>query len=202
MIRLSVTDLESYRFWKDDEDATPEDMIRRLRRLDPPTDQMEAGRAFAKVMEHADPRHELTVAECDGWTFRFDGDWDLSLPDLRELKVEQVFQTPSGPVTLVGKVDGTVGVVVRDQKLTQRWDAEKYLDSLQWRAYLLMLAATAFIYDVFVGRYRGREVTVTEYHPLLFYAYPEMRQDVERAVCELAAFVARYLPDLVLRDAA
>jgi hypothetical protein len=195
MIRLSVTDLESFRYYQDEDEATLEDMIRRLRRLDPPTDQMEAGRAFAKLMEHAGPA--LDVECVDGWTFRFDGDWDLSLPDLRELKVEQVFQTPSGPVTLVGMVDGTTGRVVRDAKLTQRWDAERYLDSLQWRSYLLMLEAPTFIYDVFVGRYKGKEVTVTEYHPMTFYAYPNMRQDVERAVCELAAFVARHLPDRV-----
>src|SRR6185312_6852390 len=35
-------------------------------------------------------------------------------------------------------------------------------------------------------------VTITEYHPLRFYAYPDMRADVERAVCDLAEVVVTY----------
>ena len=143
---------------------------------------------------------------------------EIALPPVRELKAEVVFATPSGPVTLVGKVDGIHGRRIHDQKLTERWDAEKYTDSLQWRAYLVMFDALAFTYDVFVAKYelgdtrapargfggseweRGtpppaRWVEVREYHPVTFYAYPGMRTDVERAVCDLAAVVAKHLPE-------
>lgn len=195
MIRLRVTDLESYRYWKDSEEADLAKLLADLSHTSPPTPRMQAGQAFAKFFEHADPG-TMPGAEVDGWRFYFDLDDSIDLPPIRELMAEEVFETPSGPVTLVGKVDGIQGLTVRDQKLTEKWDAEKYLDSLQWRAYLVMFQANRFIYDVFVGRYHegAQAVTVHEYHCMPFYAYPNMRADVERAVCELAEIKARHLP--------
>lgn len=198
MIRLRVTDLESYRYWKADEDSTVEALIRRLLHADPPTPQMRAGTALAKLLEHASDR-SFDVEEQDGWEFRFDLDAELSWPPAREVEGELPFWTPSGPVLLIGHCDA-VGGEVRDAKLTERIDAEKYFDSWQWRSYLLMFGAQRFVYDLFLARYekRGEEltgrVTITEHHAVPFYAYPEMRADVERAVCELAEVVTRLLP--------
>lgn len=214
MIRLSVSDLESYRYWKANEDGTLADLVARLTKKDPPTPQMQAGAALAELFEHATPRSIDEWSHCSGWRFRFAIDGErFVLPAVRELKAEKVFQTPSGPVTLVGKVDGLEGLTVFDQKLTESFDAERYLDSLQWRSYLTMFGARQFNYDVFVGKYDrdpGRTddggvytkgpirlppdglVTITEYHRLPFYAYPEMCADVEAAVCELAEVVVTY----------
>ena len=195
MIRLSVSDLESYRYWKEREDSTVKDLLARLAHTSPPTPQMEAGRALARVFERAngDDLHIITV---DGWTFDFTQlDATLDLAPIREIKAEIEIETPSGPVTLVGKADGLHGLRVRDQKLTERYEAERYLDSLQWRAYLTMFGAREFIYDVFVGRYSGNLVTIYDYERLPFHAYPNMRADVERAVCELAEVVARFVPE-------
>lgn len=190
MMRLSVSDLETYRFWCANEDATLDDLLRKLRHEEPPTPAMEAGRAFAKLMETF-PDGEHSVCEVDGWKFDFSQlDAELPRPDLRELKAEVKFNTPHGPVTLVGKVDGLNGLEVRDQKLTERYDPEKYLDSLQWRAYLVMFGAKRFTYDVFSCRYKGRVVEVTGYEPFSFYAYPRIKEDVQRAVNALASIVA------------
>jgi hypothetical protein len=209
VIRLSVSDLETYRYWKDAEDSTLDDLVARLTRKEPPTPQMEAGAAFAKLMEHASGR-SLDVEEVDGWVFSFDLEGEIALAPVRELKAEVVFETPSGPVTLVGKVDGIDGKI-HDQKLTESFDAERYLDSLQWRAYLVMFGAREFVYDVFRAKYEREpghtdedgkyikgpikqpgEITITEYHPVSFYAYPNIRADVEAAVRELAEVVVAY----------
>ena len=203
MIRLSVSDLESWRYLKANEDATLEDIVARLSHKEPPTPQMEAGRALAKLFEEVTPRSIDAWTSGDGWRFRFEIDGArFALPAVRELKGEMVFATPSGPVTLVGMVDGLDGLVVSDQKLTERFDAERYLDSLQWRAYLVMFWAREFRYDIFVGKYDDREVTITEYHPIRFYAYPNIRDDVQRAVNDLAAVIATYLPERVTPIAA
>lgn len=193
MIRISVSDLESWRYWKASETADMADLIARLRHESPLTPAMEAGRALAKFFEHA-TEGDLDAAKVDGWEFVFALDAQIAVPLVRELKAEVVFDTPSGLVTLVGKVDGLHGTAVHDQKLTENFDAERYLDSLQWRSYLVMFGATTFVYDVLVGRYSGNTVTITDYHRLPFYAYPDMRRDVQRAVEELAEVIVRYVP--------
>ena len=205
MLRISVSDLETIRYWRASEDSKLEDLVARLTHADPPSFQMEAGAAMARLFEFATPRaiDEWTDGET-GWNFRFEiGEERFVLPAVRELKAEVVFQTPSGAVTLVGKVDGLDGLTVHDQKLTEKFDAERYVDSLQWRSYLVMFGAKAFTYDVFVGKYdagevdgvrtlKSKTVTIREYHALTFYAYPGIRADVERAVAELADVIVRY----------
>jgi len=198
MIRLSVTALESYRYFKNAEDGDLDRLLADLAHVSPPTRKMAAGRALAKFFEHArDGAQDAAVV--DGWRFDFNLDAAVALPALRELKVEEVFQTSSGPVTLVGKLDGIEGIDVHDQKLTDSLDVEgNYIDSLQWRAYLAMLGAKRFVYDIFVGRVSEREevVTVSGYHRLVFYSYPNIRADVERAVGELAEVVTTYQPQI------
>ena len=192
-IRLSVTDLESYRYWLADEDSTLDDLLVRLRHEEPPTPAMKAGRAFAKLFEGAG-EEEIHNREVDGWHFDFTQiDREIAVPPVRELKGSVTFATPSGPVELTGKVDSLLGTRIHDQKLTERWEAEKYIDSLQWRAYLVMFRADTFTYDVFQGRYEGRCVTITDYHPMTFYTYPGIARDVERAVAELAAIVREHM---------
>lgn len=196
MIRLSVSDLETYRYWKADEGSTVEQLVERLAHRAPPTPQMMAGRALAKLFELARDGDEVLVTEVDGWRFTFALDQAFALPPVRELKAEVVYQTPNGPVTLVGKVDGLAGLTVHDQKLTERWDPERYLDSLQWRAYLDMFGADTFVYDVFVAYYSGaNDVKITEYNRMPFYRYPGLADDVRRAVVELAEVVAEFVPE-------
>lgn len=193
-MRLSVTMLDQYLYWKSAEDMTLTDFLARLRG-DGVTPAMEAGRAFHSVLETA-TFAELETVERDGWTFKFDLEAELPVPVVRELKAERLIQTPSGMVTLVGKVDALHGLTVRDYKLTEKFDAERYADSYQWRAYLSMFHAQKFIYDVFTCRYGDdKVVTVTDYHQLAFYTYPEIASDVAREVAGLAEIVAKHWPE-------
>jgi hypothetical protein len=195
---MSVSHLESLRYWKGREDSRVEDLIADLTRKSAPTPQMEAGGDLASLFESVSPG-ALDEVIVDGWHFKFELDAEIDVPLIRELKAETVYATPSGPVTLVGKVDGLHGTTIRDQKLSEAWDAEKYTDSLQWRAYLVMFKAHRFVYDVFVGRYAKdrKEVVVTDYHRLPFYRYPGIEDDVQQAVNELADVITRYVPSLV-----
>lgn len=195
-LRISVSDLDSYRYWKDAEDQDLEALLKRLRGDEPASPAMLAGSAFHKLMEHADVG-EILGQDVDGWRFRFslDMDAEIALPPIRELKAEHPLDTPSGRILLVGKVDAMDGLTVRDYKLTERFDAERYVDSLQWRAYLMMFGGNRFVYDVFQAGYADDLVTIYDYHELSFYPYPDMEKDVLREVHELAEIVARYLPD-------
>ncbi|HEX7113656.1 MAG TPA: hypothetical protein VF193_00855 [Steroidobacter sp.] len=195
MIRLSVTMLDSYLYWRESEMELDE-LVARIKGEAEPTQEMLAGHAFHKLLEHASAG-EFTVSAVDGFEFEFALDQEFALPEIRELKGEHVFETPVGPVTLVGKVDGLSGISVRDYKLTERFDAERYTDSYQWRSYLTMFSAEVFIYDVFQARYDGPRVVVYDYHQLRLHAYPAMAADVHREVCGLAEIVAKYVPEKI-----
>lgn len=199
MIRLSVTDLDSYHYWLGS-DMELDALLTRLRGEEPPGPNMLAGRAFHKLLETSGAC-DLPSAVVDGVEFDFVLEQEIALPLIRELKAEKVFETPSGPVTLVGKVDGLQGITVHDYKLTERFEAERYADSYQWRCYLTMFGAKQFVYDVFQCRYSDDRVTVYEYHRLPLAAYPGMETDVYREVCSLAGFVARYVPQKVTEAA-
>jgi hypothetical protein len=196
MIRLSVTDLDSYLYWLDSEDMELSELLERLRGQSEQTPQMRAGSAFHKLLEEASAG-ELSRSEMDGFEFHFAIDQEMALPEIRELKGERQLMTPSGPVTLVGKVDGLTGISVRDYKLTERFDVERYADSFQWRSYLTMFSAQVFIYDVFVCRYDGPLVVIYDYHQLRLNAYPGMADDVYQKVCGLAEIVAKHVPEKI-----
>ena len=196
MIRLSVTDLDNYRYWRENEDQELDVLLMRLRGEEPPGQNMLASRVFHKLLEKTDEcaLDKITIGE---FTFVFALDQDVTLPALRELKGEKLFDTPAGPVTLVGKVDGLHGQTVNDWKLTEKFEAERYADSFQWRSYLAMFGATRFVYDVFQCRYDGDRVTIYDYHRLPLNAYPGMLEDVRREVCGLAEIVAKYVPQKI-----
>lgn len=195
MLRLSVTHLESLRYFKNAEDATLDKLLADLAGVGDATRKMLAGKVMAKFWENA-TEGEMDAATVDGWRINFNLDAEIPVPPVREMKIEYPMQTPSGPVVLVGKVDGFEGVTVRDQKLTERFDVEKYLDSLQWRAYLVILGARKFVYDVFVGDMDEHEdvITVSEYHPVPLYTYPGIEKDVQASVNELAEIVTKWAP--------
>jgi hypothetical protein len=196
MIRLSVTDLDSYLYWRSAEDMELSELVARLTGKSEPTPAMLAGRAFHTLLENS-KEGDLETAVVDGFTFVFAFDGEIAVPNIRELKAEHVFQTPSGTVTLVGKVDGLHGNTVNDYKLTERFEAERYADSYQWRSYLTMFGATRFVYDVFQARYNGDRVTVYDYHRFPVCAYPGMADDVYREVCGLAEIVKKYAPEKI-----
>lgn len=194
-MRVSVTDLDSWRFYKASDDMDVEALLRRLRREEPPTQAMLAGRALHSALEHS---RECAVEslESEGFTFRFIGDFDIPLLAVRELKGDVMIDTPCGPVTLVGVIDGHDGAI-HDWKLTERFDAERYADSYQWRCYLTMFNAHKFVYGVFEGKEgdHPNEWTIWGYQSFPLYAYDGMRDDVVREVSELAEFIARHVPE-------
>lgn len=205
-MRLSVTEIDSWRYYKANEDVTLDDLLARLRKEAPPTTAMLAGSAWHKALELMEWDEEAADAEVisvDGFTFRIAADIELNLPEVTELKGEMELDTPSGPVTLVGVVDGIDAHGIRDYKLSGRFDAERYMDSFQWRCYLLMFDAQRFAYEVFTAREddRSGEWLITAYDQLPFYAYPGLADDVQREVEAFAAFVAEYLPERVQRPA-
>lgn len=198
-MRLSVSDIDLFHKYLDEEaDISLKEVLRQLRREEKRPWYMDAGNAFHKVLEHAHVG-EVSEAECDGYRFQFELDSHIALPEIREMKGELQVETSVGPVTLVGKLDG-FHHSVRDIKLTSYFKGpERYLESYQWRCYLVMFKSFRFDYDVFTYREPKKDdpklIVVDGYHTFSAFAYPNMERDVVNAVDRFAQFVAEYLPE-------
>jgi hypothetical protein len=200
MIRISAKgDLEAIRYWRENEDKTMADLLVDLRHEAPANKYMLAGGAFAEAMEHIG-YGDFESIEAKGWKFNFKLDKSMVVPVVRELKAEMPYSTPSGDVTLVGVCDGLNGTELRDAKLTENPSPEKYLESWQWKAYLVLFGAQSFTYDLFKCRPYDevdKEVTIIDYIPLTMYRYPGIEQDVQNAVNEAAEIISKHCPERV-----
>ena len=194
-MRVSVTDLDAYRRWREDEEAELEPLLRQLRKLEPPTEPMLAGSALHKALEHAEPGVVSTL-EIDGYKFIFDLNAELALPDIREIKAEKVYMIDGLPVTVVGKIDTLDARTVEDHKATSRFDAERFLDTYQWRYYLDIFGATRFRWNVFeMAEIGERAYKVFALHRLEQFRYGAMHADCVRLLRDFVEFARVQLPE-------
>lgn len=208
-LRCSATDIDAFRYWRDNdprEDQTPEEalagLLAQLRREAPPSEPMLAGKALHKALEHSGPG-EVSTLEADGYLFHIAAEVELELTPIRELKAELGLVVDGVLVTLVGVVDGIDGHRVDDHKFTGRFEPERFLDSYQWRIYLLIFNAHRFRWNVFeCSQTNLREYRIFGAHRLEQAAYPGMRDDVLRELREFIAFARVHLPERFLAEAA
>lgn len=200
-MRLSATDLESWRYFTEDDNGylNKEGMKRRLLRLEPPSEKMEAGTAFHAFLENSTPG---TYLSCGDSRYRFSLDLVSSLyvPPVREIKTELELLVNGIPVTLVCKADAVDGLVVYDHKLTGDFDPEKYIQSMQWRAYLMAFGCSKFTYNCFTGRKLKSGWVVSELNNISFFRYDGLEKDVIRCLSELVDFVVQELPERVASE--
>lgn len=191
-MRLTVSGLQCYQRYRDNEEVTLDECLTQLRGEEEPSPIMLAGRKLHRALELAEydaGDRERTHLSCDDYIFFFQADVTMDVPEVRELKGETVVQTAIGPVTMVGVVD-SIDTAVGDYKLSLRFDPERLGRSYQWRCYLQMFSAYKFIYKVFVGEeIKPKEWAIKDYHELPLYRYPGMEQDVWREIDEYARFV-------------
>jgi hypothetical protein len=198
-MRLGVSDLQCWQRYRNSEEVTLAECLKQLRREEPPTSALLAGRKLHKALESA--RYDQDEANPFGqsvlrykdYVFIFQCDVGIAIPAVRELKGEITIQTVLGPVTLVGVVD-SIGNAVSDYKLTGHFDSERLIASYQWRCYLQMFERHRFDYKVFVGdEIKPKEWAIKDYHEISVYRYPGMEEDIQREVGECARFMREYV---------
>lgn len=195
MIRISASDLTCYQRYRDTEEVTLAECLAQLRREEPPTDSMLAGRMLHSALENAKYDVETTCLLWKGYKFFFQCDVDLAVPIVRELKGEREIVTPSGPAIIVGVVD-SIDDSIGDYKLSARFDAERLADSWQWRFYLSLFSKWKFVYKVFVGEeIKPKEWAIRDYHELAMYRYDGMEDELTREIEEFAAFMVEHVLD-------
>lgn len=194
-LRVSASDIDALRYYLADEDGDLDELLRRLRKQEPPTDAMRAGTALHAALETSQ-EGSLSEVVADGFRFSFEFDGELDLPAIRELKATREYEVDGVGITLVGKVDAVHGRRIDDHKFTSRYDAERFLVSYQWRVYLDVFDADEFRWNVF----EGREVAPQHYvighlHKLRMHRYPGMGQDVGRELERFVSFARDHLPE-------
>lgn len=191
-----VSECESFRQWRADEEAELSDLLARLRGEIPPSDAMLAGTAFHRALELATVG-EAAELEANGYRFTLDCDACLALPDVRELRASKAY----GPITITGCVDVIHGLRIEDHKTTGRFDPDRYLDGYQWRFYLDIFGAKVFRWNVFEIREKAPRVySVFAAHQLEQHAYQRMHDDCARLASDLHQFALTHMPER--RDAA
>lgn len=202
-MRVSVTDLDQFRYWRADEEMTLDDLRQRLLHRDPPSEAMLAGTALHHALEHAS-EHTAHTLSALGYTFTFDIEAAIALPVVRELKAVKEYDLDGRKVRVVGKVDGLHGKRVEDHKTTSStFDAEKYLNTWQWRFYLDIFEADTFRWNVFQMRAgEPQEYVVTNLHPLETCRYPALQADCERHLRDFLDLVDGHIPEYAAQQAA
>jgi hypothetical protein len=180
-----VSELESYRQWRDDEDADLDLLLARLRGQTEASEAMLAGTAFHKALEVATVGSAATL------------DFEIALPTIREVRAGKTYAGENFAITISGQLDAIDGKRVEDHKTTGRFDPERYMTGYQWRLYLEIFGADVFRWNIF-------EIAATDdplawdvhsFHRLEQYRYPGMGMDCERLALSLGEFAIAQMPE-------
>ena len=193
MLRVSVSDLDQFKRFREDEEYPLGVFLADLRRETPPTPAMQRGHAFAVAMEHASLGETSTI-NAEGHTFAFTCDAEIEAWPRREEKREKDY----GGVIVTARCDRIMGRTVADDKTTSNFDAEAYMDKFQWRFYLDMFEGDVFKWHVWETREikadpeEDHDGTIAwevyAHHLLVQYRYEEIENDCRRLAQDFAAF--------------
>lgn len=205
MMTFRVSEVESFRQWRNDEEADLDLLLARMRGQTEPSAAMLAGTAFHKGLETAPTGLEVSSIEAEGYTFTFQGDFTIALPAIREVRANKTWIVDGERVSISGQLDCIHGKRVEDHKTTGRFDPDRYLEGYQWRLYLEIFGADHFRWNVFeiknVDELEPFLWEVHAQHTLEQYRYPGMDADCERLVTDLARFACVHLPERVRQEA-
>ena len=210
MITARVSHVAAYARWKLEEDSSVDWLINSILSNEQ-TEAMAKGTAFHKYLEHAAAGLEVDQFSIDGYTFAFTGDFEITLPPMREWRKQKDY----GGIIVTGQCDGIIGKTIIDHKTTERFDAEKYLDGWQWRYYLDIFEADRFVWNVWEMKHLGEMIPeedepreaggkvavyqsyeVRALHQLEQFRYPAMGDDCRDLALEYLAFARKYMPQL------
>jgi hypothetical protein len=186
MQTASVSNLDLFRTWREDEDLDLGWLLTRILGKEPPTEAMQAGTALHEALEHA-IEGELGVLASGDYRFDINCDCQVILPTVRELSVQKVY----GDLEVRGRVDGIIGKTIIDYKSTGQFDADRLMSGAQWKLYLDMMEADTFKWQVFVISEFGPPFCyeVKQVHELTQVRYPGMHEDCENLAREYSEFM-------------
>jgi hypothetical protein len=191
-----VSAVASYKRWRDDPDQ--EDVSWLINQItgSEQTPAMAKGTAFHKFLENSLEGTEHTQASVDGYRFIFNGNFELYRPPTREWRKGKDY----GGIIISGQCDCIEAGTIYDDKTTEYFDAEKYLEGMQHKFYMDIFGAQRFVWNVWtmkLDREDAKTYEVTGLHHLTQYTYPDLTKDCTDLAQEFKAFAEKYLPQPV-----
>ena len=203
MYRMRVSDLDGYQYFSNS-NLSLEDYLAQLRRETPPKPIMKAGTALHNVLEKA--RQGQVIWQAGGRDCPVVDlsklELSLSIPawGVAEVDARKIYPTQHGMIDMRGRADLVAGDHVYDYKLTRSPDMDKYMDAMQWRAYLDMLGGNTMHYICFSysevkdrTSQWGCKYVVNGCESFTFTRYPTMADDLMVAINDFAEFCKRHL---------
>lgn len=206
-MRVSCTTLETYRLWRNPEQEwMPEgQLLDAIRGTFVPTHNVNLGQAFGKVLEDPDRYRvpggfQITV---NRETFEFGRDVMepcVALIDYRGIFEAKAVQSYDG-VDVASKADHLVGAALSEFKTTLgSFDAERYMDSYQWRFMADAFKPLSITYQVFrLAEATTGVISLRGIETLPLYPYPALHEDCAALVREFAHYVTMRGLDGMLR---
>jgi hypothetical protein len=180
-----------------------------------PNEPMKLGSAFHAVFEEPDDYLEwwdgAGVYLSDGYAFdaqavdKAVADIWAQAPIMEVPSSDLVLGTDYGPVRISCRADAMAGLDAWELKTTQRIPKpDRYLDSMQWRAYVLAYGVTSVTYRIVQLKHLKKPDvwTVTNTETLTLYPYPNITQDVTKTATRLVEFIQHHNLDEHRQEAA
>lgn len=170
------------------------------------TPKMQLGLSYHAILEHPEPCRTLW----GGYThenLQFDPEpvdqmLERLQPGVFEVKTTKNVAVPgAGMVTLVAKADHLVGLHCDEFKTTlDAFDAQKYMDSYQWRVMVLLFECVSVTYHVALLREGEERIELKSIESLNLYPYAQLEQDVRLLLREFVNYVNLRGLDGILRE--
>lgn len=217
MLRVSTTTLEAFRLWQTGDWMSESDLIAQILKKEKPKTTMLRGTAFGLLL--ADPsKYDVLQNDMGEWEYQVNLPKDnatfwfgqasmvepISLIDYEHSVFEVKATRQYDDCLVVCKGDAMVGTTLDEFKTTDGYfDADRYLDSFQWRLMLDIIGATSCQYRVFllnVDDADERVANVRGIEGLTVYPYVGMHSDCCALVQQFQHYVRMRGLDRELRD--
>lgn len=194
-MKYRVSHVEAFRQWEADEEAEIGRLVDNILGLSEPSELMQAGTAFHKALELAQPGTEAGELSALGYTFCIVDALEIAVCPVRELRASKTYAVDGQPIVISGQVDQLEGKRIEDHKTTGRYDPERYLVGYQWRLYLDIFGADHFRWNIFeiAAMDEPAAYQVHALHRLEQYRYPQMEADCLALVERFARFVRQHV---------
>lgn len=204
--RISTTNVEAFRLYLDDSDAsafmTLERLVEQLTTRQEATPLMKRGSSLHEILEFSPEerkqRFALNYQNIDCY-YHLDNFWDASSIDklentaggINEIKTELVIPySKTEQITIVAKADKLLGYEVIDYKTTSHFDIDKYSNSAQWKIYCWAFGAKRFIYRIFeIAEERKTGIlSIKDEHIFDLYPYQNMELEMKALIFHFVEF--------------